>query len=108
MLERLARWRPANLLLAWCVYWIALPLLWIAPAVPILYRLSKPDQHGNASLSYGDGGFLLTVEAAGRTALTQSVSLTASVLAAAIPPLLLWALWLRASRRARDAERVRV
>jgi hypothetical protein len=78
---------------------MSLPLLWAAPAVPLLYRLSKPDQHGNANLAFGDQGFRLTVESAGRLVHQQSVSVGMVIAAIGIPPLLLWALWLRAQRR---------
>jgi hypothetical protein len=99
MLFRLSSWRPRHLLLSWCAYWLALPVLWIAPALPTLYRMSKPDQHGGASLAYGGEGFKFTIENAGRLVHSQTVSLTTLILAVAIPPLVLWALWLRAQRR---------
>ena len=107
-LFRLATWRPARLLLSWCVYWLALPLLWAAPALPILYRLSKPGQNGNANVSFGDQGFRFTIESAGRLVHQQSASVTAVILAVGIPPLVLWALWLRAQHRARASERVEI
>ena len=104
----LSRWRPAHLLLSWCAYWIALPFLWLAPALPTLYRMSKPDAHGNANLSFGDQGFSFTIQEAGRVVHQQSASLMMVGFAVALPPLLLWALWLRAQRRVRDADRTRV
>jgi hypothetical protein len=103
MLFRLSTWRPEHLLAAWCAYWLALPLIWIAPALPTLYRVSKPDAHGNASLSYGDGAFRYVVSAAGQPDLTSRVGVTTTLVLAAIPPLVLWALWLRAQRRARES-----
>jgi hypothetical protein len=101
---RLSNWRPAHLLLSWCAYWIALPFLWLAPALPMLYRMSKPDQHGSANLSFGDQGFQFTIENAGRIVHQQSVSVLMVLMAIAVPPLVLWALWLRAQRR--EPERV--
>jgi hypothetical protein len=102
MLWRLSKWRPAHLLLAWCTYWLALPFLWFAPALPTLYRISKPDQHGRADLGLGDHGLRFAVEQAGQLVHVQTASLTAVTLAIAVPPLVLWALWLRAQRRAAD------
>jgi hypothetical protein len=95
----LSRWRPAHLLLAWCAYWIALPFLWLAPALPTLYRMSKPDQHGSANLGFGDQGLRFTMESAGRLVHEQTASTLMVCLAIAVPPLLLWAFWLRSQRR---------
>jgi len=103
MFGGLSRWRPAHLLLSWCAYWLALPFLWLAPALPTLYRMSKPDQHGSASLDFGDQGFRFVIREADRVIHQQSASLMMVGLAIAIPPLVLWALWLRAQRRAHAA-----
>lgn len=101
MLFRLSTWRPGHLLAAWCAYWLALPLIWITPALPTLYRVSKPGAHGNASLNFGDGAFQYVVSAAGQTDITGRVGVTTALVIAAVPPLVLWALWLRATRRER-------
>src|SRR4051812_24179633 len=103
---RLSTWRPGHLLAAWCAWWLALPIIWLAPALPTLYRVSKPDAHGNASLSYGDGAFKYVVSAAGQADVVHYASVTMVALLVAIPPLVLWAFWLRASRRGRAAANV--
>jgi hypothetical protein len=53
MWSRLAAWRPSRLLLAWCVYWLALVLWGLGPVLPTLWRITRPDAHGSVSASVG-------------------------------------------------------
>jgi hypothetical protein len=98
-LLHLSRWSPGNLMLGWSTYWAALILVVLAPIIPALWRLSRSEGHGNASVSIGDGALEIVVNEGLSHIWKLDIGLTAAALAVAIPPLLLWALWLRAQRR---------
>lgn len=97
-----SRWKPKHLLGAWVIYWLGLAtsVLWR----PVWLFLGFEADHGTASVSGGltnlDLGVTLTLNDA------QVWSLTAPAWEWTFwlvgPPLLLWALWLKArpSRRA--------
>lgn len=102
---RLADWRPGHLLLAWCAYWVALVLIAVAPALPTLWRLRQNDTGGTASISFGDKGLELLVSQGGNE-WTRVIGVGVIAASVAIPPLLLWALWLRAQKRRPEIERV--
>ena len=95
---RLSDWRPRHLLAAWCLYWIALALATLGPVVPKVWHATRPGAHGSVSLSFGDGVFRLAVLGAG-TEWTGTAGVGALVLWLAVPPLVLWALWLASRRR---------
>ena len=97
----LASWRPGRLLLAWCAYWLALLLAIVGPGIPALLRISKAGATGTASAAIGDGALKLSVSDGANTIWSLDVSLLMLVAAAAVPPLVLWGLWLRAQSRAR-------
>lgn len=99
----LASWRPSRLLLAWCGYWLALLLVFLGPAMPTLFRVTRPDAHGSINVNLGSAGFQFDVIQDGVTVLTRSISVTALSLWLAVPPLLLWVLWLRAQRDTHSA-----
>lgn len=92
----LSRWRPAHLLLGWCAYWAALLIVAIGPAVPAILRATAPNAKGDITASFGDSGFFLTVKELGRVTWSGSVHALTAALWVGIPPLILWALWLRA------------
>ena len=98
---RLATWRPMRLFLAWCAYWLTLVLAVLGPAVPILWRATRPDAHGTVSVSFGSGGIQMTIVQDAITVWSRSVSFAALSLWLALPPLVLWVFWLRAQRNAR-------
>lgn len=98
----LASWRPGRLLLAWIGWWLALSLAIVGPAIPALMRVSKPGATGSASASIGDGALHLSVVDGGATVWSLDVNLWLLLAAGVIPPLLLWAMWLRAQSRQRD------
>jgi hypothetical protein len=107
----LSRWRPAHLLLAWAGYWIALLIVTLAPAVPAILSATRAQTHGEINASFGNSVFSLTVKELGKITWSGSVHAFAAALWIGIPPLILWALWLRARSkavRARDVEQVRV
>jgi hypothetical protein len=95
----LSRWRPVHLFLGWCAYWTALLIVTIGPAVPAILRATAPNAKGEINASYGDAGFVLTVKEAGKLTWSGSVHGLTAALWIGIPPLVLWALWLRARPR---------
>jgi len=101
-----ARWRPRHLFISWMVYWVALVCAGLGPAVPALWRATRPGTRGEISANYGDGLLSLTVQQAGQTTWSGSVSMLTAALWFAIPPLLLWVLWLVSRPRLRRVEMV--
>lgn len=95
----ISRWRPAHLFISWLIYWIALIVATIGPAVPAIIRATGEKAHGQISANVGDGGLSLIVKQSGVTTWSGSCHLLTAALWLAVPPLLLWVLWL-ASRRA--------
>lgn len=104
MTFRIASWRPVHLLIAWCAYWAALVFLTIGPALPSIWRVTRPDARGNISASFGDGVMKLVVSEGAQVAWTRDLRFAAILAAIGIPPLLLWALWLYAQRGRRRTE----
>jgi peptidoglycan biosynthesis protein MviN/MurJ (putative lipid II flippase) len=102
---RISTWRPKHLLISWCLYWTLLFLGVLAPTVPALIRVSGADAKGDASLSFKDGVFSFIVNEGGSVAGSFSLRLTTLALAAAVPALLIWALWLWRTSRAREQTR---
>jgi hypothetical protein len=98
----LASWRPGRLLLAWFGWWLALLLAIVGPAIPPLARVSTPGGSGSASASIGDGALRLAVVDGATTVWSLDVNLWLLLAAGVIPPLLLWAMWLRAQSRERE------
>jgi hypothetical protein len=87
------------LVAAWGVYWLALALWALGPVLPTLWRITRPGVHGNVSASVGDGVARLTVIREAVTVWTGQVAVGTLALWLAVPPLVLWVLWLRAQRR---------
>ena len=92
-------WRARHLLVSWSAYWIALLLALVGPAIPSLWRVSRPDAQGAVSASAGNGILRLIVTEGSATAWTGDIQLLTLALLVAAPPLAIWALWLRAHRR---------
>jgi hypothetical protein len=98
-------WRPRNLLVAWSAYWVGLILVKLSPAIAAGWRLSRqPQVHGDAGVSFGDGGIGAHIAQAGQTTWAGSVSFLSLVLLIAIPPLVLWFIWLIGASRTNNAE----
>jgi hypothetical protein len=93
-----------SLLASWVGWWVILAAWKLGPALPALYRVSREGAKGNANVQFGDDGFSATIAEAGKVAWEGHISLFALVLLIAVPPLLLWALWLRTRKRADDPE----
>jgi hypothetical protein len=102
----LARWRPYHLLLAWGTYWIVLLAFAVGPAIPAILRATRSeDNHGEISASFSNTVLNFVVREMGQITWTGSVHLLAAALWVAVPPLVLWALWLRARGSATRPER---
>jgi hypothetical protein len=99
------RWGVGQLVGGWAAYWAGLAIVTLTPFALTVSKLAGPGDHGTASLSLGDNGFLLTALKDGVTVYTATAPLVATALWIAVPPLALWALWLamRPSRADRDA-----
>jgi hypothetical protein len=104
----LSRWRAKHLLGAWAIYWIGLLLVTLGSGLFAALRvMNGAQEHGNINVSMNDGTLSATV-VGDAVHWTGSASLMSIVLWLAVPPLLLWLLWLvtrRAPAGARDAER---
>ena len=108
----LSRWKAKHLLGAWAVYWIALVLVKLGPAIVAALRvMNAPEgEHGSINAGMGDGAFNLSVVGKG-VHWAGSASVMSVVLWLCGPPLVLWLLWLvtrGAPAPAREAERYRV
>jgi hypothetical protein len=93
----LSRWRPQHLLLSWVAYWTALLAVTFGPAVPAILRATgAAPGKGEISFNFADGIFSLVVKQAGQVLWTGSVHFLTAALWIAVPPMVLWLLWLRA------------
>src|SRR3954465_7075545 len=93
----LSRWRPYQLLLAWAAYWIVLLAATLGPALPAILRAtSAGGNHGEINASFSNPPLSFTVKEMGQVTGTGSVHFLTAALWIAIPPLVLWVLWLRA------------
>ena len=106
MRSAFARWRPRHLLLSWIAYWLVLGLLTVGPAIPAIWRATRGSAHGEVMGGMADAVLSLTVKEAGQTTWTGSVRLLTLALWVALPPLVLWVLWLAARPRAGRADDV--
>jgi hypothetical protein len=92
------------MLLAWAGYWLGLVLVKLSPAIAAGWRLSQqPNGHGSANAGFGDGILSATIIDSGRTVLAGSISVLTLALLVAVPPLLLWLVWLAGSARTNNA-----
>ena len=92
----LSRWRPAHLFVSWAVYWIALLAATLGPAVPAILRATAPNAKGEIAANLGGSILSLVVKQSGQVTWSGSVHVLTAVLWFAIPPLLIWALWVGA------------
>jgi hypothetical protein len=97
-------WRPRNLFLAWCAYWVALVVVKLSPAIAAGWRFSRQQQvHGDAGVSLNDGVIAAHIAEAGQTVWAGSITVLSLVLLVAVPPLLLWLIWLAGASRTNNA-----
>jgi hypothetical protein len=92
----LSRWRPVHLLASWVAYWVALLLVTLGPAIPAVLRATRSGGHGEVSANFGNGVLSFVVKEAGRTTFSGSVPMLTAALWLAVPPLVIWTLWLYA------------
>jgi len=87
--------RTRHLLIAWSAYWALLAAYAFGPAVQAFLRASaQPHAKLSVAGTFDDDILRLTVTDAGVTAWTGAVPFLSAVLWVALPPLLLWLLWL--------------
>ena len=99
----LRRWRPWHLLLAWSVYWVALIVLKLGPAIAAGWRISRPGRHGSVSMSVTNGILSANLIEDARTVWSGASSLSHVALLAALPPLLIWMVWAIGAARTNNA-----
>jgi hypothetical protein len=73
------------------------------PAIAALWRLTRPDAHGSANVSFTNDILSATVADGAKTVWTGSISFLSLALLVAVPPLLLWLVWLAGSARTNNA-----
>ena len=103
------RFRVRNLLFSWTAYWLALIVVGLSPAIVAIRRVASvgPGRgHINAGIS--DTGMYATVIQDGVTTYNGSISLLAVALLVALPPLIMWAIFVLAAARTNDADESRV
>jgi hypothetical protein len=101
------RWKPSQLLLAWSAYWVGLVLVKLGPAFLAGWRMSQHvDGHGSANANIGDGILSANIVDGGRTVWTGSISVLTLALLIALPPLLIWLVWLAGSSRTKHADEI--
>jgi hypothetical protein len=104
MLAWLRSWGPGRLVAAWVGYWIALVLVALGPAIPAIWRATHaPAGQGNVSGTWGDHGFSLVISLSGQTLWSGAISGLALTLWLALPPLLLFIVWLSQRPRRQPA-----
>jgi hypothetical protein len=99
------RFRVRSLLLAWSAYWLALIVVGLSPAIAAIWRLSRAGPgHGNVNAGISDtAGMYATVVQNGVTTYSGSVSMLTVILLLALPPLVMWAVFLLAAPRTINA-----
>ncbi len=97
------RWRPKHLLAAWTTYWAGLGIATLGPAAATAWRITR-NPGGTIAAGYENGLAHLTMTEAGATVWRSTTELSTIALWLAVPPLLLWLLWMMFSKRERDAD----
>jgi hypothetical protein len=101
----LSRWRSGHLFLSWVVYWVALLAVTLGPAVPPILRATASHAKGEVSGSFSDSVLSLIVKENGRVTWSGSTHVLTAALWLAVPPLILWAIWLMSRTAAREPVR---
>ncbi|HJQ11777.1 MAG TPA: hypothetical protein VJ840_12190 [Gemmatimonadaceae bacterium] len=98
------RFRVRNLLLSWTAYWLALIVVGLSPAIIAIRRVAALGPgRGKINAGIGDTGLSATVFQDGVLTYSGSMSLLAAALLVAVPPLVMWAVFVIASSRTNDA-----
>jgi hypothetical protein len=99
------RSRPGQLLLTWCAYWVGLTVVTLGPAILAGWRMSQhTNGHGSANANMGNGSLSANIVDDGRTVWSGSISVLTLALLIAVPPLILWLVWLAGSSRTKHAD----
>ena len=103
---KLRRFRVRNLLLAWAAYWLALIVVGLSPAITAIWRVARAGPgHGNVNAGFSDAsGMYATVVQNGATTYSSSVSMLTVILLLALPPLMMWAVFLLVAPRTINAD----
>lgn len=95
------RWRPSQLFLAWAAYWVGLVVVTLGRAIALGYRVTQEaGEHGSINAGFNNDVLTANIINSGQTVWTGSTTLLRLVLLVAIPPLILWLIWLAGSSRA--------
>ena len=94
----LSKWKAGHLVAAWGVYWIGLATWGLGSALPIIWRVTRPEAHGSVSANFDGTAIHVTVVEGAATVWKGAVEFRTLVLLIGVPPLVLWALWLWAHR----------
>jgi hypothetical protein len=91
----LRRWRPRHLLAAWAAYWATLGMVVLRTPVMTAWRLTHlPEGHSSISAGLTNAVLNVTMSEDGATVWAGSVHLGTLALWLAVPPLVLWLVWL--------------
>jgi hypothetical protein len=91
----LRSWKPGHLLLGWATYWVGLAAVTLAPAINATWRATHlPDGHGSISAGFSNTTLNYSVIEDGAKTLEMSAPLSALLFWIAVPPLVLWLVWL--------------
>ena len=103
------RFRARNLLLAWAAYWLALIIVGLSPAIIAIRRVTALGPgRGKVNAGISDTGMYASVFQDGTLTYNGSISLLSVALLVALPPLVMWAVFLIAASRTNDAGENRV
>lgn len=103
---RRRQFRVRNLLLAWSTYWLALIAVGLGPAIAAIWRVAQAGAgKGKVDAAFGDTGLHATVIQDGITTYSGSISMLAVTLLLALPPLVMWAVFLLTAPRTINAEK---
>ena len=93
-----------RLLASWIGWWVVLAAWKLGPAIPAILRVSKEGAKGNANVSFNDGVFGAQITEGSTVTWEGHISFIMLVLLVCVPPLILWAFWLRGKARADSPE----
>src|SRR5689334_4374918 len=91
--------RPRAIFTSWLIYWICLLIVGLAPAIAAIWKATRgpDDNKSSVNVSFGNGVFDLKVVKEGLPTYTGSIHLLTAALWIAVPPLLIWLLWVMTS-----------
>src|SRR5262245_1236811 len=99
MKSLIGRWRVSTLLFSWFVFWTALIIVKLGPAILAGWRAIRGA--GGITASAGDSMLSLTITEHGATTWSGSESIILVIVWTFAPPLLLFLLWIVGAERER-------